>query len=115
MAKRKIIPKPTKYPFVLSYDPDDEIYVARAVDLPGCHSDGGTPQAAVKHIYEAIAGWLETAIKEGIPIPQPSRLQERPKKFLLRIDPHNVAKLDSLSAMNQKSLNKLINEAISEY
>lgn len=114
MAKRSKRHDAKKYAFVLSYDPEDKVYVARAVDLPGCHSDGATPAAAVKNIYEAVQGWLETARKKRMPIPAPSRFQEKPKKFLLRIEPHNVTKLETLTSFNKKSLNKLINEAIAE-
>ncbi len=101
-----------EYPFVISYDAADQVYIARAVDLAGCHSDGATPEKAVRRIYEAIEGWLETARKKRIPIPAPSRLQAQPKKFLLRIEPHNVTKLETMASYNKKSLNKLINEAI---
>lgn len=102
------------YPFVLSYDHEDKVYVARAVDLSGCHSDGDTPEQATHNIYEAITGWLETARKNKLPIPVPSQMQSRPKKFLLRIEAVNAAKLETLAAASQKSINALINEAISE-
>ncbi len=103
---------PREYPFVLSYDNEDKVYIARAVDLQGCHSDGKTPQKAVEHIYEAIDGWLETAEKNRIPIPAPSSIKPQPKKFLLRIEPDNVAKLETIASFKKKSLNNLINEAI---
>lgn len=117
MAKAKKNKKrwPQEYPFVLSYDPHENIYIARAVDLPNCHTDGSSPEEAVKNIYEAIQGWLETARKNGIPIPEPSHFRERPKKFLLRLEPHNVVKLETLASSTRKSLNHLINEAISSF
>ena len=68
------------YPFVLSYDPEEKVYIARSVDLPNCHTDGSTPQEAVHNIYQAMQGWLETAHKENIRIPEPSRFEEKPKK-----------------------------------
>jgi len=104
-----------EYPFVLSFDPEDNVYIARAVDLPNCHSDGNTPEEAVKNIYEAIQGWIDTAMKNDLSIPKPSRFHERPKKFLLRLESHNVAKLETLSASTKKSLNSLINEAIASF
>lgn len=111
-SRNKTSYSPREYPFVLTYENDDKVYVARAVDLPGCHSEGKTPAEAVRNVYEAIKGWIETARKDHVPIPPPTRLREEPRKFLLRIEPQNVLKLDSLSVLHQKSLNKLINEAI---
>jgi predicted RNase H-like HicB family nuclease len=42
-------------------------------DLPGCMSDGDTPEQAVANVQDAIAEWIETARDLGRPIPQPSR------------------------------------------
>lgn len=102
-----------EYPVVITYDEDDDLYIAKAIDLPGCHSDGRTPEEASEHIYEAIEGWLETAEKNGISIPTRTALSDRKeKKFLLRIAPKNGAKLELLSRIKGKSLNYLINDLI---
>lgn len=101
-----------QYPFVLSYDPDDRVYIARSVNLRGCHSDGETSEEAVKNIYEAMRGWMETAKKHRIPIPDPSQPAEKTKKFPLRIRPQNFSKLELLAATKKESINTLINEAI---
>ncbi len=111
-GKAKVKHSPKEYPFVLTYEPHDKVYVARAVDLPGCHTEGKTPEAAVAEVYEAIAGWLETARKKRISVPAPSRFKEETRKFLLRIESQNVIKLESLATVQRKSLNTLINEAI---
>lgn len=103
-----------KYPYVLSYDADDGIYVAKAIDLKGCHSDGKTPEQAVRHLYEAIDGWLETAKKSNLKIPEPSVTKSAPKKFLLRIDADNFLKLQALSTALNESLNTLLNRAIAK-
>ena len=104
-----------QYPFVLSYDMEDQVYIARSIDLRGCHSDGKTPQEAVKNIYEAMRGWMETAKKNHIPIPEPSCPTEKEKKFPLRIRSQNILKLKSLAAAKQESINTLINEAIASF
>ena len=49
-------------------------FAAIVPDLPGCRSDGDTPQEALDHAYDAIACWLEAAEEMGRPAPQPSRL-----------------------------------------
>lgn len=101
-----------EFPFVLFYDPLDRIYIAKSIDLKGCHSQGENPQQTVENMYEAMEGWLETAVKKRIPIPKPSKFEEKVKKFLLRLEPQNASKLSLLTSAKEESINTLINEAI---
>ena len=47
-------------------------YLATVPDLPGCVSDGDTPEEALKNVREAIASWIEAAKEWNMDIPQPS-------------------------------------------
>ena len=47
-------------------------FVALVPDLPGCMSDGSTPQEALTNVHDAIACWIEAAEEMGRPIPAPS-------------------------------------------
>lgn len=47
-------------------------FLAIAPDLPGCISDGDTPEAALRNGYDAIESWLAAAEAHGVPIPSPS-------------------------------------------
>jgi antitoxin HicB len=47
-------------------------YYAQVPDLPGCMSDGETPQEAYANAQDAIVCWLEAAEELGLPIPQPT-------------------------------------------
>ncbi|MGL4313404.1 MAG: type II toxin-antitoxin system HicB family antitoxin [Sphingomonas sp.] len=49
-------------------------FVAVAPELPGCRSDGATPEEALRNGYDAIACWIEAAIEMGRPIPDPGKL-----------------------------------------
>ncbi len=63
------------YPVVL--EPLDEGdgggFIARVPDLPGCMSDGETPEEALANVREAISDWLDEARDLGRSIPAPSR------------------------------------------
>ena len=48
-------------------------YLASVPDLPGCMSDGDTPEEALAALQDAIAAWIEAARDLGHPIPAPSR------------------------------------------
>ena len=67
--------KPTDYPVVIEPLPDEDGggFVASVPDLPGCMSDGDTPEAALAAVGDAITAWIEAAIDMGRPIPAPSR------------------------------------------
>lgn len=61
-------------PYVVVLEPEEQGWTASVPDLPGCFSDGSTPEEAEKAIREAIALWIETAQAKGWPIP-PARAQ----------------------------------------
>jgi|GEM_PF-2845154 len=52
-----------EYPIVVEPLPADEGggFVATVPDLPGCMSDGATPEEAVSNIQDAIMTWIEAA------------------------------------------------------
>lgn len=47
-------------------------FVATVPDLPGCMSDGETPEAALSNVRDAINAWIEEARALGRPVPAPS-------------------------------------------
>ena len=47
-------------------------YLARVPDLPGCMSDGESPEEALKNVQEAITSWIEAAQEWKMDIPHPS-------------------------------------------
>ena len=47
-------------------------WLAEVPDLPGCMSDGETPQEAVENIMDAITCWIEAAEEDGRPVPAPA-------------------------------------------
>ena len=48
-------------------------FVATVPDLPGCMSDGETPEEALVNVQDAIAAWIEAAHDLGHVVPPPSR------------------------------------------
>ena len=64
-----------EYPIVLEpLAPEDGGGFAAIVpDLPGCMSDGETPEDALVNVRDAITTWIEAAKDMGRSVPQPSR------------------------------------------
>jgi predicted RNase H-like HicB family nuclease len=48
-------------------------YLATVPELPGCMSDGATPEEALKNVQEAIASWIESAREWEREIPKPAK------------------------------------------
>ncbi|WP_375402078.1 type II toxin-antitoxin system HicB family antitoxin [uncultured Sphingomonas sp.] len=46
-------------------------FVATAPELPGCRSDGETPEEALRNGYDAVACWIEAATEMGRRVPAP--------------------------------------------
>lgn len=47
-------------------------FLATVPDLPGCMSDGETPEEAAHNVQDAIMCWLEAAAEDDRPVPQPT-------------------------------------------
>jgi len=58
-------------------DADGGGYLAEVPDLPGCMSDGETPQEAAANIQDAIAEWIDAAKDMGRPVPVPSATRRK--------------------------------------
>jgi len=64
-----------EYPVVLEplLPEDGGGFLATAPDLPGCATDGETPEDALRAVQGAIDEWIEDARRLGREIPKPSR------------------------------------------
>ncbi len=64
-----------EYPFRMHPLTEDEGggYLIEFPDLPGCMSDGETPEEAIRNGADAVQCWIEAMREAGRPIPRPSR------------------------------------------
>jgi predicted RNase H-like HicB family nuclease len=58
-----------RYQVIVYRDPDDDVWVTHVPDLGDISTFGDTREEALEHTREAIAGYIEAAAKEGLPIP----------------------------------------------
>jgi len=67
-----------RYPIVVEpLSPEDGGgFIATVPDLPGCMSDGETPEEAVSNVQDAIASWIEAAEDMGHAVPAPTRRRQ---------------------------------------
>jgi antitoxin HicB len=64
-----------EYPFAVSPLSEDEGggYLIEFPDLPGCMSDGATPEEALRNGADAVECWIEAMREAGRPVPAPSK------------------------------------------
>jgi len=64
--------KDADYPILVVWAEQDQAYLARVIDLPGCIADGATPEEALANARVVIKEWIETAQELGRQVPQPA-------------------------------------------
>lgn len=99
---RELIPEPEGGWFV------------RIKELPGCMSQGETPEEAIQMINDAMRGWLEVELQKGNPIPEPKLEEEFSGKFVVRVPKSLHQKLVEIAEREGVSLNQWINSTLSE-
>jgi len=96
-----------KYPVSLTPDVTGG-YVAEMEDLPGCFSQGDTPEEAFANIEEARQLWIEVAYEDGQEIPLPRTEEAYSGKFNVRIPKSLHRKLDLMADREGVSLNQYL-------
>jgi len=82
-------------------------------DLPGCMSDGETPEEAIENGKDAFDCWMGAQIEWGRPIPSPLSTG-MPGKFVQRVPKSLHAKLSALAKQEGVSINTLVLSFIAE-
>lgn len=99
---RELIPEPEGGWFV------------RVKELPGCMSQGDTPEEAMEMINEAMELWLETALDHGMTIPEPRMDEDYSGKFVARLPKSLHRKCVERADEDEVSLNQWVVSALSE-
>lgn len=66
-------------------DESGTYYYATVLELDGCQSTGETFQEAYEGIREAMEGWIETKLENGLTVPQPMDTDRYSGRFVLRL------------------------------
>ena len=99
------------YTFEMIYDSEHAWFI-RVKELPGCMSQGDNPNDAIEMIKDAMAGWLEISLDEGIPIPEPAPDEDYSGKFVVRLPRSLHRQLVETAEREGVSLNQFVNVAL---
>ncbi len=94
--------------------PDSECggFAAQMLEFPGCFSEGKTAQKAYQNLEEAAYSWLESAIKQGMEIPEPFSEEGYSGKVALRMSKSLHARAVAMAKREGISLNLFIVSAV---
>ena len=83
-------------------------YLIRFPDLPGCLSDGETPEEAIENGKDALEGWIATRQEMGLEIPKPFTQELEPVKLVARLPRSLHSTLQKQAKQEGLSLNTLL-------
>ena len=83
-------------------------------ELPGCMTNAETPEEAVQEIHSLQSEWLQIALEEGLPIPEPKPEEEYSGNFRLRLPRAQHRKLAEEAEKQGVSLNTLCVSLLAE-
>src|ERR1700676_523388 len=101
------------YPFTIRPLTEDEGtgFMIEHADLPGCVSDGDTPEEAIRQGHDAVKAYLLSCAKYGDPIPKPGAASGQWRQ---RVPRSLHARLVARARQEGVSLNTLVTAMIAE-
>lgn len=101
---------------VLRDDTDGEVgYVAKVVELPGCLTQADSFEKLGEMIEDAMRAWIETALEDGQPVPEPRSVEAYSGKFVVRLPKSLHRELAQAAEREGISLNALVTVALARY
>jgi antitoxin HicB len=113
---KKTIEEYMKLPYAIEITPDEGSYFVKVKELEGCMSVGDTRAEALDMIDDAMRGWLEIALEDGLEIPRPEALREDKYsgKFALRLPKSLHRKVAESAEQDGVSVNQYMVNLLAE-
>lgn len=113
MRAEEYVDRPYHISLVFDRDEDGVSgWVAEVEELPGCLSQGTSPDEAVAAVKNAMLGWISVALEDGKPIPEPFEEPEYSGRFLVRLPRSLHAELARQARQEGVSLNQFVAVAL---
>lgn len=103
------------YAIAIVHDVDEDGnsgWVAEVEELPGCISQGSTPQAALERLRDAMRDWIAVALEDGVVIPEPRPVEDYSGRFVVRVPASLHADLVRTADREGVSLNHFVTSAL---
>ena len=108
-----------KLPYTIEFrrevtdEAEGETWFARVVELPGCMTEGDTLEEAAALIKDAMAAWIEVALEDKRPIPEPKAADEYSGKFVVRLPKTLHRDIADIARREGVSLNQWVTVVLS--
>lgn len=89
-------------------DESGHYYYGRILELDGCQSTGDTLEELYESLNDAMEGYLEVKLENGLPIPEPEKPNNYSGKFNVRIPKSLHQRLAIEADKEGVSLNQLV-------
>lgn len=93
-------------------DEENPGWAARVVELPGCITQGDTFEELGEMVKDAMRGWIEIALEDGIPVPEPHSYEQFSGKFVVRLPKSLHRDLAEIAERENVSLNAFVIAAL---
>lgn len=94
------------YKIEIFEDQEEGGYALRCPELPGCITCGETIQEGLEMLEDAKKCWFTSCLEDGVPIPEPARLEDYSGQFKLRIPKSLHKQLAQRSSEEGVSMNQ---------
>lgn len=92
----------------------DVAYVARVVELPGCFTQADSFEELEAMVQDAMHAWIESALEDGVAIPEPRATDQYSGKFVVRIPRTLHRQLAVVAEREGVSLNAFVSSALAQ-
>lgn len=89
-------------------DESGHYFYGQILELDGCQSTGDTLEELYESLNEAMEGYLEVKIENGLPIPEPNKVEGYSGKFNVRLPKSLHQRLTIEAEKEGVSLNTLV-------
>ncbi|MBV9957081.1 MAG: type II toxin-antitoxin system HicB family antitoxin [Acidobacteria bacterium] len=93
----------SEYRINVYWSEEDNVFVAKVPDLPGCMAHGDTRTTALGNAKKAVQAWIDTAREFGDPIPKPKKKRITSPQFTEVKDGSETGKELSLRMRNPQN------------
>lgn len=93
---------------------DGEAWFARVVELPGCMTEADSFAELGEMIQDAMAAWIDVALEDGQPIPEPRPVDGYSGKFVVRVSRSLHRDLVQTAEREGVSLNAWISQVLAQ-
>ncbi len=95
-------------------DPENPGWVASVAELTGCITQAESFEELGEMIEDAMRAWIEVALSDDLPIPEPRQMEDYSGKFVVRVPKSLHRELVEVADRDGISLNLFVNVSLAK-